>query len=209
MKVQRFSPRLRVSRLEAPAFGCVRQIYSMAFEVIVPIFSKKNSFDIAFSALTATAALTVIVVLCGIVTVLVKESWPAIQKFGFLRFLFTVEWNPVTSVFGAASAVYGTLVTTTIALIIAIPTAVGIAIFVTEIAPNSLKGVIGGAIELLAAIPSIIYGMWGLFTLAPIMTKYIEPFLQRSLGNLPIFKTLLAGTPMGIDLLTASVILRS
>jgi len=173
----------------------------------VPIFSKKNSIDIAFSTITAVAALTVLVVICGIVAVLFKESWPAIQKFGFFRFLFTVEWNPVTSVFGAASAVYGTIVTTGIALLIAFPTAVGIAIFVTEIAPNALKGPIGAAIELLAAIPSIIYGMWGLFTLAPIMSQYIEPFLQKYLGNLPLFKTLLAGTPMGIDLLTASVIL--
>ena len=173
----------------------------------MPIFSKKNSIDIAFSTITAVAALTVLVVICGIVAVLFKESWPAIQKFGFFRFLFTVEWNPVTSVFGAASAVYGTIVTTGIALLIAFPTAVGIAIFVTEIAPNALKGPIGAAIELLAAIPSIIYGMWGLFTLAPIMSQYIEPFLQKYLGNLPIFKTLLAGTPMGIDLLTASVIL--
>lgn len=173
----------------------------------MPIFSKKNSIDIAFSTITAVAALTVLVVICGIVAVLFKESWPAIQKFGFFRFLFTVEWNPVTSVFGAASAVYGTIVTTGIALLIAFPTAVGIAIFVTEIAPNALKGPIGAAIELLAAIPSIIYGMWGLFTLAPIMSQYIEPFLQKYLGNLPLFKTLLAGTPMGIDLLTASVIL--
>ncbi|MDH4162010.1 MAG: phosphate ABC transporter permease subunit PstC [Nitrospirota bacterium] len=171
------------------------------------MFSKKNSIDIAFSTITAVAALTVLVVICGIVAVLFKESWPAIQKFGFFRFLFTVEWNPVTSVFGAASAVYGTIVTTGIALLIAFPTAVGIAIFVTEIAPNALKGPIGAAIELLAAIPSIIYGMWGLFTLAPIMSQYIEPFLQKYLGNLPLFKTLLAGTPMGIDLLTASVIL--
>ncbi len=173
----------------------------------MPIFPKKNSLDTAFSSLTALAALTVIVVLCGIVAVLVKESWPAIQRFGFLRFLFTVEWNPVTQVFGAASAIYGTIVTTALALLFALPTAIGIAIFVTEIAPGGLKGPIGAAIELLAAIPSIIYGMWGLFTLAPIMANHIEPFLQRSFGGLPFFGSLFAGTPLGIDLLTASVIL--
>lgn len=169
--------------------------------------SKHNTVDALFSFLTGAASFSVILLMTGILATLLWESWPAIQKFGFFRFLFTVEWNPVTAVFGAASTIYGTLVTTFLALAIAIPTAIGIAIFVTEIAPNALKGPIGAAIELLAAIPSIIYGMWGLFTLAPIMSQYIEPFLQRYLGGLPFFKMLLAGTPMGIDLLTASVIL--
>ena len=151
--------------------------------------------------------MTVIVIIAGIIAVLVLESWPAIQKFGVLRFLFSTAWDPVQSDFGAASAVFGTLVTTFLALLIAIPTAVGVAIFVTEIAPNALKGPIGAAIELLAAIPRIIYGMWGLFTLAPIMADHIEPFLQRALGGLPFLAVLFRGTPMGIDLLTASVIL--
>ncbi len=173
----------------------------------MPIVQKKNMTDLLFRGLTAAASFSVVLLVIGIVAVLVYESYPAIQKFGFLKFLFTVEWNPVTSVFGAASAVYGTLVTTAIALIIAIPTAVGIAIFVTEIAPNALKGPIGAAIELLAAIPSIIYGMWGLFTLAPIMANHIEPFLQRTLGKLPILDILFRGTPLGIDILTASTIL--
>ena len=169
--------------------------------------SKHNTVDTLFSFLTGAASFSVILLMAGILATLLWESWPAIEKFGLFRFLFTVEWNPVTAVFGAASTVYGTLVTTFLALAIAIPTAIGIAIFVTEIAPNALKGPIGAAIELLAAIPSIIYGMWGLFTLAPIMSNHIEPFLQRSLGGLPVFNMLFAGTPMGIDLLTASVIL--
>src|SRR5512145_1874797 len=163
--------------------------------------------DLLFRGVTATASFSVVLLIVGIVAVLVYESAPAIRKFGFLKFLFTVEWNPVISVFGAASAIYGTLVTTGIALFIAIPTAVGIAIFVTEIAPNALKGPIGAAIELLAAIPSIIYGMWGLFTLAPIMANHIEPFLQRTLGKLPLLEVLFRGTPLGIDILTASTIL--
>ena len=169
--------------------------------------SKRNSADLLFSTLTGLASFTVILLILGILTTLLWESWPAIRKFGFSKFLFTVEWNPVTQVFGAASTVYGTVVTTGIALFIAIPTAVGIAIFVTEIAPNFLKGPIGAAIELLAAIPSIIYGMWGLFTLAPIMAKYVEPALQRSLGSVPVLEVLFRGTPLGIDLLTASGIL--
>ena len=171
------------------------------------ISPKRNFPELLFYSLTAVASFTVILFIIGIVVVLVKESSLAIGKFGLFDFLTSTAWNPVKGIFGAATSIYGTFVTTALALLFAIPTAIGIAIFVTEIAPNFLKGPIGAAIELLAAIPSIIYGMWGLFTLAPIMSGHIEPFLQRSLGNLPFFKTLLAGTPMGIDLLTASVIL--
>ena len=173
----------------------------------MPDASKKNIPDTAFAALTGLASFTVVLLILGVLATLLWESWPAVQKFGLFRFLFTVEWNPVTQIFGAASAVYGTVVTTLLALALAIPTAVGIAIFVTEIAPNVLKGPIGAAIELLAAIPSIIYGMWGLFTLAPIMANTIEPALKRSLGSVPVLEVLFRGTPMGIDLLTASVIL--
>ncbi len=169
--------------------------------------AKKNTVDFLFSGLTGLASFTVVLLVLGILATLLVESWPAIGKFGFFRFLFRVEWNPVRQVFGAASAVYGTMVTTALALLFAIPTAIGIAVFVTEIAPNALKGPIGAAIELLAAIPSIIYGMWGLFTLAPIMSKYIEPVLQRTIGKLPLLDALFRGTPLGIDLLTASVIL--
>ncbi|KAF0117398.1 MAG: phosphate transport system permease protein, partial [bacterium] len=117
------------------------------------------------------------------------------------------DWNPVKGSFGAATNLFGTAITTVLSILIAVPVAIGIAIFVTEIAPNFLKEPIGAAIELLAAIPSIIYGMWGLFTLAPIMANYIEPALQKSIGSLPLVGVLFEGTPMGIDLLTASVIL--
>jgi phosphate transport system permease protein len=171
------------------------------------IFPKKNFPDLFFSSLTAIASLTVIIFIVGILVVLVKESSLAMGKFGLVNFLTSTAWNPVTGIFGAATTIYGTFVTTALALLFAIPTAIGIAIFVTEIAPNFLKGPIGIAIELLAAIPSIIYGMWGLFTLAPIMSKYIEPALQSTLGQLPFVGILFKGNPMGIDLLTASVIL--
>jgi phosphate transport system permease protein len=173
----------------------------------LPVFQKKNSFDLAFSVVTALAAMTIIVLVAGIVTILIKESSLAIGKFGLFDFLTSTAWNPVTGIFGAATTIYGTFITTALALIFAIPIAIGIAIFVTEIAPNFLKGPIGVAIELLAAIPSIIYGMWGLFTLAPIMSKYVEPALQGTIGKLPLFDILFKGTPLGIDLLTASVIL--
>ena len=168
---------------------------------------KKDIPELFFYSLTAIAAVTVIIFIIGIITVLVKESLLAIGKFGVIDFLTSTAWNPVTGMFGAATTIYGTFLTTGLALLFALPTAIGIAIFVTEIAPNFLKGPIGVAIELLAAIPSIIYGMWGLFTLAPIMSKYVEPALQGTIGQLPFVSFLFKGTPMGIDLLTASVIL--
>jgi len=173
----------------------------------VAIAPKKNIPELLFYSLTAVASFTVIIFIIGIIAVLLKESSLAIGKFGVVGFLTSTAWNPVTGMFGAATTIYGTFLTTGLALLFAIPTAIGIAIFVTEIAPNYLKAPIGIAIELLAAIPSIIYGMWGLFTLAPIMSKYIEPALQNSIGKLPLVGILFEGTPMGIDLLTASVIL--
>ena len=169
--------------------------------------SKKNPFDLAFSLVTAIASLSIILIIIGIFWVLVRESWLAIGKFGVIPFLTSTEWNPVRELFGAATNIYGTFITTALALIIAVPAALGIAIFVTEVAPNFLRGPIGIAIELLAAIPSIIYGMWGLFTLAPLMSKHIEPALQNSIGKLPLLEVLFRGTPLGIDILTASVIL--
>ncbi len=173
----------------------------------MPTSSKKNYIDLFFASLTAIASFSVILFIIGILAVLLKESFPAIERFGIVNFITSTAWNPVKGVFGAASTIYGTFVTTGLALLFAIPTAIGIAIFITEIAPNFLKGPIGIAIELLAAIPSIIYGMWGLFTLAPIMSKYIEPALQNTVGKLPLLDSLFKGTPMGIDLFTASVIL--
>jgi phosphate transport system permease protein len=173
----------------------------------VPIIQKRDPADFIFSVVTAIASLTVIVLIIGIFTVLVRESSLSIRTFGVIKFLTSTDWNPVTNSFGAATTIYGTFVTTFLALLIAIPVAIGIAIFVTEIAPNFLKSPIGIAIELLAAIPSIIYGMWGLFTLAPLMAKYVEPALQKSIGKLPLLGILFQGTPMGIDLFTASVIL--
>ncbi len=168
---------------------------------------KPDPVDLCFSFITAAGAVVVVALVLGIFYVLVSESSLSIGKFGIFSFIFSTEWDPVREVFGAASALYGTVVTTVLSLLIAVPVALGVAIFVTEVAPGALKGPISTAIELLAAIPSIIYGMWGLFTLAPIMAEHIEPALQQSLGKLPVFSKLFEGTPMGIDLFTASVIL--
>lgn len=168
---------------------------------------KKNPIDMGFSIITAAASLSVLVLIIGILYVLIAESSLSIKKFGVLQFITSTEWNPVRESFGAATNLYGTAITTILSLLIAIPVAIGIAIFVTEVAPNFLKGPIGIAIELLASIPSIIYGMWGLFTLTPIMGNYVEPALQRTVGKVPLVGILFKGTPLGIDLLTASTIL--
>lgn len=169
--------------------------------------AKKNPVDMSFSFITAIASFSVIIFIIGILYVLISESSLAIGKFGVIKFLTSTDWDPVKESFGALTNIYGTAVTTVISLIIAIPVAIGIAIFVTEISPNFLKGPIGVAIELLAAIPSIIYGMWGLFTLSPIMSNHIEPFLKKIFGSVPLVGILFQGTPMGIDILTASIIL--
>jgi phosphate transport system permease protein len=169
--------------------------------------SGKNPFDLIFSSTTAIASFSIILFIIGIIYVLISESSLAIHKFGVIKFLVSTDWDPVRESFGALTNIYGTVITTGLSLMIAIPAAIGIAIFVTEISPNFLKGPIGMAIELLAAIPSIIYGMWGLFTLSPIMGNQIEPFLKKITAGVPLVETLFAGTPMGIDILTASVIL--
>ena len=167
---------------------------------------RRTKLDLAFSGATGVIASSVLVLCAAIIWVLVQESLPAIRKFGF-SFLVRSEWNPVLEQFGGAGALLGTLIVTLIALLIAIPVSLGIAIFVTEVAPKFMRGVVGGAVELLAAIPSVIYGMWGLFTLAPLMGTYIEPFLQQTLGRIPVLSQAFSGVPRGIDVLTAGVVL--
>jgi phosphate transport system permease protein len=169
--------------------------------------AKKDTTDLLFSFVTGMASFTVILFIIGILYVLISESSLAIHQFGVVRFLTSTDWDPVKEVFGALTNIFGTFVTTILSLLLAIPVAIGIAIFLTEISPNFLKGPIGAAIELLAAIPSIIYGMWGLFTLSPIMRDHIEPILKKITAGLPVVEVLFRGTPMGIDILTASVIL--
>jgi phosphate transport system permease protein len=133
---------------------------------------------------------------------LVLTSLPALKHFGW-RFFFSQEWNPVLQEFGAASSIYGTLVSTLIAMLIAIPLSLAVALFLVELAPPRLSRVVGTLIELLAAVPSIIYGMWGLYVFAPFMSHYIQPFLGETLGFLPLFQ----GPPMGIGMLTAGIII--
>ncbi len=139
--------------------------------------------------------------------ILLIESFPAIRKFGILDFLAGTTWDPVSEVFGALPALFGTLLITFIASAIALPVSVGIAIFIAELSPRRLKPFFSTAVELLGAIPSIIYGMWGLFVIAPLMADYVEPFLQETLGRVPLLGKLFEGVPTGVDSLTASLVL--
>ena len=162
--------------------------------------------DPAFHYTTATFAVLVLVLLIGIIGSLFVGGWDALRTFGF-GFLVSDEWNPVTDRFGALVPIYGTLVSSVIALIIAVPVSFGIAIFITELAPGWLKRPVGTAIELLAAIPSIIYGMWGLFVFAPVLAEHVEPWLQENLGDVPGIGPLFQGPPIGIGMLPAGIIL--
>ena len=158
-----------------------------------------------FHNLTRLFALLTFLVLAGIIASLFYSSWPSIQKFG-LAFLWTSEWNPPKEQFGALVPIYGTIVTSIIALVIAVPVSFGIALFLTELSPGWLRRPLGTAIELLAAIPSIVYGMWGLLVFAPIFADF-QPYLTATLGNVPVVGLLFKGPPIGIGLLAAGIIL--
>ena len=159
-----------------------------------------------FRFATFFAAVLVLLLLGGVVVSLLVGSWPAFSHFK-LGFLTSQVWNPVTEKFGALAPIYGTLVTSFLALLLAIPVSFGIAVFLTELAPVWMKRPVGVAIELLAAVPSIIYGIWGLFVLAPILQRHVQPFLIDWLGPLPVIGRLFQGPPYGIGVLTASFVL--
>ena len=167
---------------------------------------RHNLLDILFRNITRLSAFTVLVLLVAIMVSLIIGSLPSIKAFGF-RFLASAEWNPVTDEFGALVPIVGTLVTSAIALLIAIPVSFGIALFLTELSPRWLRRPLGIAIELLAGIPSIIYGMWGLFVFAPLFADHVQPWLIEKLGPLPILGPLFQGIPMGIGVFTAGIIL--
>jgi phosphate transport system permease protein len=162
--------------------------------------------DIIFRAVTRAAAIGVLVILGGVIISLIDGSLLAFRAFG-LNFLVEERWNPVTEKFGAIAPIYGTLVTSFIAMLIAVPIGLLIAVFLTELCPMWLRRPIGIAIELLAGIPSIIYGIWGLFVFAPFLQETLQPFLIATFGNIPVLSALFAGPPYGIGVLTAGLIL--
>jgi len=168
--------------------------------------SRLRAGEAVFRNLTLVAALVVLAILGGVFVALVEGAAPAFRTFGF-DFFTTQSWNPVTEKFGALAPIYGTFVTSIIAMVIAVPVGLGIAIFLTELCPPWLRRPIGIAIELLAGIPSIIYGIWGLFVLAPFLQQSVQPALIGFFGPVPGLSALFAGPPYGIGILTAGLIL--
>jgi phosphate transport system permease protein len=181
-------------------------VETYAVEARAKALNRLRVADIVFRALTRAAAIGVLIILGGVIISLIDGSVPALRAFGF-NFLFEERWNPVTETFGALAPIYGTLVTSFIAMLIAVPVGLLIAVFLTELCPMWLRRPIGIAIELLAGIPSIIYGIWGLFVFAPFLQETLQPFLITTFGNIPLLSTLFAGPPYGIGMLTAGLIL--
>ncbi len=184
---------------------------SEKFITSIPSVSPRNHnhvtwFDSLFAGAAWFAAATVLIVIGAILFVLIQGALPALYKFG-PGFISSAHWNPVTENFGARVPIYGTLITSMLAMLIAMPVSFGIALFITELCPRWLKRPIGIAVELLAAIPSIIYGMWGLFVFAPLFADHAQPWITEHFGTLPIVGVLFTGPPLGIGLFTASLIL--
>jgi len=173
---------------------------------MIKIIRKQRMQDFIFHKVTLSFASLVLIVLAGIIISLIITSWPTFAKYG-PGFFFRNEWDVVNSEFGGLDSIYGTLVTAFIALLIAVPVSFGISVFLTEMCPSWLKRPLGTAVELLAAVPSIIYGMFGLFVFAPVFGEYVQPFLTSTLGQLPVIGVLFKGAPNGIGLLTAALIL--
>ncbi len=189
----------RTSDAGEPLTGRDRRAVSAAQQLIG---RRPAGGDAFFKVLTLLAALSVPLLMVGILVELLRHSQLALQRFGW-GFLTSDAWNPVTQEFGALSSIFGTVVSTAIALLIALPLGLVIALFLVEQATPRVAAFFGSAIELLAAVPSIIYGMWGLFVFAPFMATYVQPVLGEYLGFLPLFQ----GPPIGIGVLTAGIIL--
>ena len=162
--------------------------------------------DAIFARSTQFFALLVLLTLLAILGSLVYGAWPTITQVG-PKFLVDGAWDPVRSLFGGLAPLWGTIITAAIAMLIAVPVSFGIAIFLTEMCPPVLKRPLGTAVELLAAIPSIIYGMWGLFIFAPLFGEYVQPALTATVGKLPVIGILFQGQPIGIGVLSAGIIL--
>ncbi|MFO1163182.1 MAG: phosphate ABC transporter permease subunit PstC [Reyranellaceae bacterium] len=170
------------------------------------VLKRLRTTDVVFHGLTRAAAIAVLVLLSGVIMSLIHGSIPALGAYGF-GFFTTEVWNPVTEQFGALAPIYGTLVTSAIAMLIAVPVGLMVAFFLTELCPPLLRRPIAIAIELLAGIPSIIYGIWGLFVFAPFLQKHFQPFIIDVFADVPVLDGLFAGPPYGIGMLTAGLIL--
>jgi phosphate transport system permease protein len=179
---------------------------SRRFQLSDARIAREHRIERIFRHLTFVAAVLVLLLLGGVTLSLIHGGWPALAHFK-LGFLTTEIWNPVTEKFGALAPIYGTIVTSLIAMVIAIPLSFGVAVFLTELAPSWLRRPVGVAIELLAGVPSIIYGIWGLFVLAPLLQQRVQPWLIDHLGPVPLIGALFKGPPFGIGILTAGLVL--
>ncbi len=173
---------------------------------VLPARKASGGGDAIFSALCHTAGAFVLLILGGIILTLFLGGLPAFRAFG-VAFVTSTEWDPVQEVFGAGVSIYGTILTSVLALLLAVPLAFGIAVTLTELAPVWLRRPVGTAIELLAAVPSIIYGMWGFFLIVPLMAGTIQPFLIDLIGEVPVLGALFQGPPFGTGIFTAALIL--
>ena len=173
-----------------------------------PVREKRLSAwaDTAFAFAATGAAWLTLSLLLGILISLVYGAWPAIREYG-LGFLVSAEWDPVADRYGGLAMIYGTVLSSLIALVIAVPVSFGIAIFLTELAPRWLKRPLGVAVELLAAVPSIVYGMWGLLVFGPFLAAWVQQPLQTAFGETPVLSALVSGPPVGLGLLAAGIIL--
>lgn len=178
----------------------------LASEQVMVVVKRQRLQDFFFHKITWLFSMMVLIALMGIIVSLVINAWPALSKFG-LEFLWRIEWDIVNEEFGAAIAIFGTVASAAIALVIAVPLSFGIALFLTETCPVPLRRPLGTAIELLAAVPSIIYGMFGLFIFAPLFADYGQPALQSTLGQMPLIAPLFGGAMNGIGILAAGIVL--
>lgn len=178
----------------------------VANKTMASTMRRQRMQDSFFHFITFGFAFSVFLVLVGIIISLIIGAWPAFHEFG-PGFITTVEWDPVNDKYGALIAIVGTLSTSFIALLIAFPLSFGIALFLTEICPIWLRRPLGAAVELLAGVPSVIYGMWGLFIFAPLFADYVQPVLARTFAEVPLISALFHGPMMGIGILTAGIIL--
>ncbi len=178
----------------------------MAIATVSAQLGRQRVFDVLFRGATRAFAGLVLLLLGGVMVALGVGAWPAFSHFG-PAFLTSTAWNPVNDQYGALPAIFGTLMTSLIAMLIGVPLAVGVAVFLTELCPPLFRRPIGTMIELLAAVPSIIYGIWGLFMLAPFLQLTVQPFLIDLLGDIPVIGVLFEGPPLGLGMLTAGFIL--
>jgi len=168
--------------------------------------TKPGVSDTVFAGLVRASGVLIVLIVGGLIAVLCSGGIHAFNAFG-LHFLISKTWNPVSDVYGAAAPVFGTLVTTFLSVLLAVPFAFGVAFWLAEMAPAAIAEGVGTAVQLLAAVPSIIYGMWGFFVIVPFMARHVEPLLSHSLGHLPVIGMLFRGAPYGTGLLTGAIIL--